>query len=134
VDIKSWDSEYPFIVEGSDNTNLTFSDDLIYGGTNSGTPSSGFTTDDPDFISPPYYDPSQGGQYADTISPLDLSDDLDISSGSPAIGAGIDPVSLTGTNTDLASDLANYIYTDINGNSRPVNGPFDLGAYEASAE
>ena len=128
--VYSWGNEFSFNIFGSAITNLSFSNNMTYNGPNSGTPSSGFTTADPQFINPPTYNATAGGQYANTISPAALGDGLDLQSGSPAINAGIDPISLAGSNSELQSDLRAYIYTDIKGNSRPVGGPFTLGAYQ----
>lgn len=128
--VQSWNNEYPFLIEGTGDTGLTFSTNLIYGGSNSGTPSSGFITANPQFVNPPAYNATADGQYANTISPSLLGSDLQLQSTSPAIGAGIDPTSLAGSNSNLKSDLTSCIYTDINGNARPVGGPFTLGAYQ----
>jgi serralysin len=128
--VESWNKRPPFWFFGSSATNLTFNANMIYGGTNSGTPSSGFTTADPGFVSPPVFNATASGQYANAINPASLGDGLDLQSSSPAINAGIDPISLAGTNSDLKSDLSAYIYTDIKGNSRPAGGPFTLGAYQ----
>ena len=126
----SWNGEWPFYQGGTASTGLTYANNLIYGGTNSGTASTGFTTGNPDFVSPLSYNATAGGQYANTINPGTLGNDLQLTSSSPAINAGIDPTTLT-TNSSLQSDMGVYIYMDILGNSRPHGGPFTLGAYNA---
>jgi hypothetical protein len=126
----AWGNNYPFLANGTNNTGLTFSNNLIYDGTNYGTPSAGFTTANPDFINPPAFNATAGGQYAKALIPSSLGNGLDLQSSSPAIGAGIDPLSLSGINSDLKSDISACIYTDINGNPRPKGGPFTLGAYQ----
>jgi hypothetical protein len=129
--VQSWDSHSPFQAVGTvDASTMIYADNLTNGGTNVDIPSTGFTTGDPDFIDPPAYNPTAGGQYANTISPSSLGTGLNLQSSSPAINAGIDPTSLVENNTNLKNDMSAYIYTDINGNARPVGGPFTLGAYQ----
>ncbi|MGC2162099.1 MAG: right-handed parallel beta-helix repeat-containing protein [Silvibacterium sp.] len=126
----SWNNEPPYVVLGANNTSLTFDNNLSFGGTLEGVSTTGFLTGNPVFINPPSYNATAGGQYATTISPTALGNGLDLQAGSPAIGAGIDPISLITNNTNLQTDISAYIYTDINGNPRPVGGPFTLGAYQ----
>jgi hypothetical protein len=128
--VEAWHSQPAFKIEGSYTAgSITYSHNLIYGGTTSGVASSDFQTANPDFTSPPAYNATSGGQYANTMSPAALGTDLTLRSGSPAINAGIDPTTLT-TNSSLKSDMSAYIYTDINGNARPKGGAFTLGAYQ----
>jgi serralysin len=127
--VKAWNSSHPFQIMGSYSTGITYSSNLIYGGSNSGASGSGFTTANPQFVNPPSYNATSGGQYANTISPTSLGNGLNLQSTSPAINAGIDPISLT-SNSNLKSDMSSCIYQDINGNARPVGGPFTLGAYQ----
>jgi serralysin len=128
--VESWYSQPTYSIIGSGNSNVTYSHNLSYGGSSSAAPGTGYITADAQFVNPPAYSPTAGGQYANTISPSALGNGLDLQSTSPAINAGIDPTSLAGSNTAIKSDLSKYIYTDINGNSRPVGGPFTLGAYQ----
>jgi len=128
--VQSWGSNFSYQVEGTNTTGLIFRSNLAYGDPNRGTPTLGFITANPQFVSPPSYNATAGGQYANTISPTSLGNGLDLQSTSPAIGAGIDPLSLSGLNPDLQSDLSACIYTDINGNPRPKGGPFTIGAYQ----
>src|SRR2546430_12096929 len=51
---------------------------------------------------------------------------------SPAIHKGIDPSTIAGLDSAIASDLKRYVYSDIHGNSRAA-GSWDLGAYQLSA-
>jgi len=128
--VQSWDNEYPYTIVGQGDTGLTYSHNLAYGGASENPPPSGITTANPDFVSPPTYNPTAGGQYANTISPSQLGNGLQLQSTSPAIGAGIDPTTLTGSNSSLKSDMSSCVYSDINGNARPVGGAFTLGAYQ----
>jgi hypothetical protein len=97
--------------------------------------SQNLTNTNPLFLNPPAYDSSAGGQYANSLTPAALGDGLALQAGSPAIGAGVDPSTVSGiSGTQIATDMQNgvmgvSIYTDINGNTRPSNS-FDLGAYQ----
>jgi hypothetical protein len=133
--VLGWDKKPAFMQSGAA-ANLSFSKNMIYASTNAGIASASnsnpadFTTANPDFIKPPAYNATAGGQYANTISPSSLGNGLDLQSGSPARSAGIDPISLAGSNTSLKSDMSGYIYKDINGNPRTPGDPFTLGAYQ----
>jgi hypothetical protein len=133
--VQGWDRK-PAFQEVGTGTNIDFSKNMIYASTNSGIAAStnsnpaDFTTANPDFVNPPAYNATAGGQYANTINPLSLGNALNLQSDSPAIGSGIDPTSLAGSNTSLKSDMSTYVYRDINGNPRTPGGPFTLGAYQ----
>jgi hypothetical protein len=130
--VQTWGNMHPFIIQGTVNKNVVFSHNLIFGGANSGftnTASMDFIIAKPLFVSPPYFNPTQGGQYATALNPSSMGNDLHLQLSSPGIGAGIDPSSLT-NNPALISDMRSYIYSDITGNPRPQGGPFDLGAYQ----
>jgi hypothetical protein len=133
--VQAWDKKPAFMEQGV-GSSLTFSSNMIYGSPNSGIAAitnsdpEDFTTENPDFVSPPAYNATAGGQYANTINPLSLGKDLNLQSDSRAIDAGIDPTSLAGSNTSLKSDMSTYIYTDINGNPRTPGSRFTLGAYQ----
>jgi hypothetical protein len=128
--VQSWNNEISLDNFGSPNpTGLTYKDNLIYEGTTAKV-TTGYTTGNPDFVSPPAYNATAGGQYANTISPTALGNDLTLQTSSPATNAGIDPTSLAGSNTSLVNDISQYIYTDIDGTARPKGGPFTLGAYQ----
>jgi hypothetical protein len=47
-----------------------------------------------------------------------------------SMGSGRARGTLSGLPSAIASDLKNYIYTDINGKARPQGGGSDLGAYQ----
>jgi len=68
--------------------------------------------------------------YANSLAPSLLGNGLTLLTGSPAYGRGVDPSSLSGLNSSIASDLKKYIYTDINGKARPQGSGSDLGAYQ----
>jgi hypothetical protein len=99
--------------------------------------SQGLTDANPMFLNPPLYNASAGGQYANSPSPAALGNGLALQAGSPAIGAGVDPSTVSGiSSTQIATDMQTgvmgvSIYTDINGNTRSSNS-FDLGAYQVS--
>jgi hypothetical protein len=133
--VQGWDKKPTFMDVGT-GTNIDFNHNMIYASENTGIAAgtndnpADFSTENPDFIKPPAYNATAGGQYAKTINPLSLGNGLNLQSDSPAIDAGIDPTSLAGSNTSLKSDMSTYIYTDINGNPRKPGGPFTLGAYQ----
>jgi len=101
-----------------------------------------FLNFNPLFVNPNLYSSTAGLQWMQcgdsgapsapdcTPAPETFGSDYYLQAGSPAIGAGIDPTTITGIPAQVASDMALYVYTDILGNSRPVGGPFDLGAYQ----
>jgi len=102
----------------------------------------GFINADPQFVTPPYFDPSASGQHAFGRPPLpgrpiyepttrcavsgtsgwiptcDIHGGFTLASTSPGYGnIGVDPTTLT-NNTSIQVDLRTYIYNDINGNPR----------------
>ena len=130
--VQSWDNRPPFMVQGSGSTNLIYSHNLIYGGSNSGvsdTNPADFRSTNPLFVNPPAFNPSNGGQYANALNPAYLGSGLTLKSNSPALDTGVDPASLAGSNSALINDMSRYIYSDINGKPRPKGSPFTLGAY-----
>jgi hypothetical protein len=84
---------------------------------------------DPRFVAPPYVNATSDGQYNTAVSPAQLTTQLQLQSGSPAIGAGIDPTTLPNVPSDILSGLRQHIYTGITGIKRPTGGSFTLGAY-----
>jgi hypothetical protein len=89
---------------------------------------------DPLFVGPPYFDPTAKRQYAKSLILSESSKDLTLQPQSPALRKGIDPSALPSFPEAIVKDLKKYIYSDIVGNSRPLGGPFDLGAYQSSRE
>jgi|ERR1700731_1640381 len=135
---------------------VTYSKNLYFGAACSpSTLCSGFINGDPQFLTPPYFDPSLAGQYSMSRPPLPLTPNYetttrcavagtqawiptcDIDSGfalastSPAYGnIGVDPTTLT-SDPNLKADLQVVVYKDINGNARGgTTGKWDLGAYQ----
>jgi hypothetical protein len=68
--------------------------------------------------------------YSSALVPSLLGNGLTLLPISPAFAKGIDPSTLPGLSASLASDLKKFIYTDINGKTRPQGGAVDLGAYQ----
>jgi len=60
--------------------------------------------------------------YSSALVPSLLGNGLTLLPLSPAFGKGIDPSTLSGLSANLVSDLKKYIYTDINGKTRPQGG------------
>ena len=87
----------------------------------------------PYFVNPPYVSATAAGQYNNALPPAQITDQFHLQSGSPAIGAGIDPTTLPGISSEIVSGLKEYVYTDIGGNARTPGSAFDLGAYVYSA-
>jgi hypothetical protein len=92
-----------------------------------------FILADPLFVCPPDFHPATVKQGTETLSAQLLGDRLTLLPGSPALQKGIDPSSLPQFSKDIVGDLEKYVYTDFAGKPRPQGGPFDLGAYQASA-
>jgi hypothetical protein len=136
------------------NPGVNYFADLYYGAACS--PSSlctGFINADPQFVLPPYFDPSATGQYnvgrpplpgrpnyrsttmcavsgtQAWISTCDIDSGFALASTSPGYGnVGVDPTTLT-SDPNLKADLGAFVYNDINGNPRGgTTGKWDLGA------
>jgi Immunoglobulin domain/Immunoglobulin I-set domain len=123
----AWDSGNPTYSQEGTNANISYNADLDYGSPPSFTPAVPFVQVDPLFVNPPTL---AGGQYATALAPSLLGTGLTLLPTSPAIGAGIDPTTLSNLPAAIVSDLRTYCYTDINGKARPQGGSFDLGAYQ----
>jgi Domain of unknown function (DUF4082)/Bacterial Ig domain len=124
----AWNGNNPAYIQEDTNTNLHYYADLYFGSAVTFTSSfpSQFVQADPLFVAPPSL---AGGQYATALAPSLLDNGLNVLSGSPARGKGIDPSTLTNVPAAIITDLQKYIYTDINGKTR-IRGSFDLGAYQ----
>src|SRR2546427_7224599 len=122
----SWNGRMPFDRQGS-YANFKYYSNMYYGGSNNFS-DPGLVQGDPLFVNGPYFDPTNGGQYATALAPWLLGSGLKLLSNSPARGKGIDPSMLPGLPAALISDLRKYIYRDIEGKVRPGSG-CDLGAY-----
>jgi len=84
---------------------------------------------DPLFVNPPYVSSTGSGQYNNALPPDQIIDQFHLQSGSPAIGAGIDPTTIPGLASEIVSGLKQYVYTDIEGHPRAPRSAFDFGAY-----
>jgi hypothetical protein len=125
----AWESSNPTYEQRGTTSSLVYYTNLSFGASNNFSYSdpSQFLNADPLFLSPP----SLGANgFVNSLIPSLLSNALTLLPLSPAIGKGIDPSALSGIPANIASDLKKYIYTDINGKSRPQGGSFDLGAYQ----
>lgn len=118
------------VVNGA--TGTTFNKELWFGGVLGVTSTSQFVHADPLFVNPPAFNATAGGQYANSLDPALLGNDLTLQSGSPGKGIGVDPVTINGIPSQVVTDMQRYIYVDINGVARPHAG-MDLGAYQSSS-
>jgi hypothetical protein len=84
---------------------------------------------DPTFVNPPYASPDGQGQYNNAVPPDQITDQFYLQSGSPAIGAGIDPTTIPGISSEIIRGLQAYVFNDIVGKPRHPGSQFDLGAY-----
>jgi hypothetical protein len=126
--VYSWNSRQPY-QKLNDNRNIVYYKDMYYGGSNNFmySDSSQLINANPLFLNPPSVCPTTSEQYARAR----IGDGLMLQSTSPAIDKGIDPSMLPGLSTEVITGLRQYLYTDINGLSRPQGGAFDLGASRA---
>jgi len=117
------------LVNGASGT--TFNKVLWYGGVLGVSSSSQVMNANPLFVSPPAFNATAGGQYANSIDPALLGNALALQSGSPAKGVGVDPATISGIASQVVTDMQPFIYVDINGVARPHSG-MDLGAYQST--
>jgi serralysin len=123
-------SNNPSYDQESSNANIHYFADMYFGAPNNFSYSdpSQLINANPLFLSAPLL--SLGG-YTNALLPSLLGTDLTlVPLLSPALGKGIDPSTLSGVPSAIVSDLKLYIYTDINGKTRPQGGGSDLGAYQ----
>lgn len=154
----SWTANNPpyALSNAASNPGITYSQNLYFGGAcNPSSLCTGFINGNPQFVAPPYFDPSLAGQYNMASPALARRPDYlpttrcavstlqawiptcDIDSGfalaptSPAYGnLGVDPTTLT-SDPNLKAGLTVDVYNDINGNPRGQStGKWDLGAYQ----
>jgi hypothetical protein len=121
-------SNHPSFEQSGPVSNLHYFQNLSFGSSPNFSPSdpSQFIQADPLFLSPPSLSLNS---YSSALVPSLLGNGLTLLPLSPAFGKGIDPSTLSGLSANLLSDLKKYIYTDINGKTRPQGG-VDLGAYQ----
>jgi len=131
----AWRSNSPAYDQQGSNSNIAYDSDMFLGASNNFSYSdpSQLIQADPLFVNPPVFDPTALGQYATALAPSLLGNGLTLQPTSPALGKGIDPSALSGVPSAIVTDLKKYIYTDINGNTRPQGGGVDLGAYQMSS-
>jgi hypothetical protein len=120
-------SNHPTFEQSGPVSNLHYFQNLSFGSSPNFSPSdpSQFLQADPLFLSPPSLDLNG---YSSALVPSLLGNGLTLLPLSPAFARGIDPSTLPGLPSAIASDLQKYIYTDINGKPRPQGGAVDLGA------
>jgi hypothetical protein len=126
----------PSYDQQNNHANIHYYSNLHYGSRNALKEellSSVFIEVDPLFMTPPQFDPESERPYEKVPAPSQLGNGFLLQPSSPALGKGLDPVTLRNLPMAILSDLKKYIYTDINGNPRPRGGPFDLGAYQSSS-
>ena len=122
----AWSSAYPTYIQEGTNSNIQYFADLYFGSSPNFSNAQLFQAD-PLFVTQPSL--TEYG-YSSALPPSQLRNDLTLLPGSPAYGKGVDPSTLSGLPSAIVSDLKNYIYTDINGTTRPLGGGSDLGAYQ----
>jgi hypothetical protein len=122
----AWSSSYPSYIQESSNSNIQYFADLYFGSSPNFSSAQLFQAD-PLFLSPPNL---TGGGYGTALAASLIGNGLTLLPLSPAFGKGIDPSTLSGLPSAIVSDLKLYIYTDINGKTRPPGGGSDLGAYQ----
>lgn len=129
---QAWHSNNPSYGWEGASANIRYYADLYFGSANNFTYSdpSQLIQADPLFVNAPNFSPTATGQYATALVPFLLGNGLTLLPLSPAIGKGIDPSALSGLPPEVVTDLKKYIYTDINGKTRPQGGGSDLGAYQ----
>lgn len=129
----SWRRSNPPYDQLKSNANIRYFANLYFGGSNAlkDSPQSPFLEADPLFVEPPSFDAKSDRPYESAFPPSQLGRRLALQASSPALRSGIDPASLPRLSRAIEVGLQKYIYTDIEGNSRPRGGPFDLGAYQS---
>jgi hypothetical protein len=122
-------SNHPSFEQSGPVSNLHYFQNLSFGSSPNFSPSdpSQFIQADPLFLSPPSLSLNS---YSSALVPSLLGNGLTLLPLSPAFSKGIDPSTLSGLSANLVTDLKKYIYTDINGKTRPQGGGLDLGAYQ----
>src|SRR6266850_4204266 len=122
-------SNHPTFEQSGPVSNLRYFQNLSFGSSPNFSPSdpSQFLQVDPLFLNPPSL--SLNG-HSSALLPSLLGDGLTLLPLSAAYNRGIDPSTLPGLPSAIVSDLKKYIYTDINGKTRPQAGAVDLGAYQ----
>ena len=152
----SWQTTNPPFDKRNTNTNITYAQNLYWGGPCYADPSPGtdfcsgnsnFIPKDPQFVGPlPYFDGAAAGQFKTSRPPSVLTPVNNASSGctgsvpacdiagpfavvstSPAYNQGIDPATLT-ADQNIKWDLATWVYKDISGKTRTAGVNWDLGA------
>jgi hypothetical protein len=112
--------------------NIRYYRNLCFGGSDEKSPSdpAQFIRANPAFLSPPSLRLSVEAECDKILTRAVLGEWFMLDPKSSALHAGIDPASLPNLSETIIGGLKKYIFTDINGNVRPLGGTPDLGAYQ----
>jgi hypothetical protein len=117
--------------EFSPSSGNSYRNNLHFACSNSLPNQSAFVQGDPLLENPPTVHPSNNEQWLNLpLTPVQVTNQFKLRSGSPAINAGITPWTIPGIHSAIQSDLQLYLQTDRDGGQRILGGAIDLGAYE----
>lgn len=127
------DSTHPPYDQENYNARILYYSDMYFGASNNFAYSdpAQLIQADPQFLDPPVVNPTLAEPYAAIQAASRIGVKLTLEASSPAMGRGVDPAALPRLPRDIVAGLKKYIYVDIGGNTRPLKGPFDLGAYQS---